>query len=339
MLLTISGTGYGAHPAASQFSPAPRAPSLPWFRSLTTQAERGGLDAILFGDNPSAPPFDAMPLIAALAADNERIGLGAAVPLDHAEPFNIARSFAGADRLTAGRTAWLAGLTNPSAPAAYARAAECIEVVRKLWDSWEDEAILLDKQTGLFSDPARVHRIDHVGPFFSVRGPLNAPRPLQGHPIIIHNDSSAPGLALAAATTDLFLATTPTLDTLPALRRALGPRPAILATIIPRLAESQSQADARAAALDSLLTAAQLPTAIPFIGTPAALADHLATLFASGLCDGFHIAPAVLPTDLDLFTTHAIPRLRALGLRPAHYTGTTLREHLFLPRPRSQFAA
>ena len=382
MLLTVSGAGCGAHPAAWRVTEAPPAPSLSWFRRLTTQAEHGGLDAILFGGSPWGTAVaasgltgtfepDAMPLIATLAADGERIGLGASVPIDHAEPFNIARSFAGADRLTAGRTAWLADIQEKAyrpgdfAHAAardtatrYARAFECITVVRKLWDSWEDEAILLDKPAGLFTDSSRVHRIDHKGPHFSVRGPLNAPRPLQGHPIIVQSDHSAEGLALAGATADVFLAAVARPDMLSRLRRALGPRPLLLATIVPLLAPTQTQADARAGVLDSMVTgplaaailadasqaggAARLAWSmggIPFIGTPAALAEWLADLFADELCDGFHVAPAVLPMDLERFAADVVPHLRARSLRPTAAVGCTLREHLHLPRPRSQFAA
>ena len=382
MLLTVSGAGCGAHPAAWRVTGGPHAPSLPWFRNLTAVAERGGLDAILFGGSAWGPAVaasgltgtfepDAMCLIAALAADGEQIGLGAAVPIDHAEPFNIARSFAGADRLLAGRTAWIADVRAKAyrpgdfahaeareVAARYARALECITVVRKLWDSWEDEAVVLDKPAGLFTDSRLVHRIEHAGAYFSVRGPLNAPRPLQGYPIIVQSDHSPEGLALAGATADVFLAAVAAPDRLPGLRRALGPRPLLLATIVPLLAATQAEADARAGVLDGMVggalaeavladagqndDAARLAWSmwgIPFIGTPAGLADRLAEMFAAGLCDGFHLAPAVLPTDLDVFAAKVIPHLRDRSLRPLAPMGRTLREHLHLPRPRSQFAA
>ena len=243
MILTVSTPGCGAHPNAGRFSDAPPAPSLPWFRLLTRTAERGGIDALLFdGQWGPAAPFvlDPLPLIAALAECSTRIGLGGAIALDHAEPFNIARSFAAVDRLTAGRSAWIAA-TGTARPGDFghtpartiedrqARAAECIAVVRKLWDSWEDEAILLDKPGGRFSNPDRVHRINHAGRFFSVRGPLNAPRPLQGNPPVFQRDASPEGLALARETADVFVASVPDPSMLPAIRHALGegPRPSI----------------------------------------------------------------------------------------------------------------
>lgn len=310
MILTVSTAGSGASAA----------PSLQWFRTLVRIAERGGLDAILFdGQWGAGAPFmlDPIPLIVALAECSSRIGLAGAIELDHAEPFNIARSFAAADRLTAGRSALIAatGTGRPGdfahAPARtaaerQARAAECIAVVRKLWDSWEDEAILLDKPNGRFSNPERVHPINHAGTFFSVRGPLNAPRPLQGNPPVIQRDGTPEGLALARATADVFIASTTDLSALPAIRKALGDRTRLLATM-------------------------------PFAGAPDVFAARLAEL--SPLCDGFDIVPTVLPTDLELFVDKVVPLLRTRGLRPAGYEGKTLREHLGLVRPRSQFAA
>jgi alkanesulfonate monooxygenase SsuD/methylene tetrahydromethanopterin reductase-like flavin-dependent oxidoreductase (luciferase family) len=345
MILTVSTPGCGAHPNAQRFSAAPPAPSLDWFRGLVRTAERGGLDAILFdGQWGPSPLFalDPMPLVVALAECSARIGLAGAIALDHAEPFNIARTFAATDRLTAGRSAWIAttGTARPGdfghAPTRtveerQARAAECIAVVRKLWDSWEDEAILLDKPGGRFSNPDKVHPIDHAGTFFNVRGPLNAPRPLQGNPPVILRDTSDSGLALARESAEVVVASVADAAELSKIRRAIGDRPRLLATIVPVLAATETEAEVRAAALGGNLTG------LSYVGTPEGFAAHLAEL--SPLCDGFDVAPAVLPDELELLVDGVIPRLRALGLRPATYRGQTLREHLQLRRPRSQFAA
>ena len=345
MILTVSAPGCGAHPNALRFCTAPPAPSLDWFRGLVRTAERGGIDAILFdGQWGPSPLFtlDPIPLMVALAECSHRIGLAGAIEIDHAEPFNIARSFAAADRLTAGRSALIAaiGAVRPgdfghapphTAAERAARAAECIAVVAKLWDSWEDEAILLDKPNGRFSNPDRVHPINHSGPFFSVRGPLNAPRPLQGNPPVFLRDIGDSGLALARESADVVVASVADPAELSKIRRAIGDRPRLLATIGPVLAATGSEAEVRAAALGSGVNG------LCFVGTPEAFAARLAEL--SPLCDGFDIAPAVLPAELELLVDGVVPRLRALGLRPASYQGRTLREHLRLARPRSQFAA
>ncbi|MBV8391656.1 MAG: LLM class flavin-dependent oxidoreductase [Alphaproteobacteria bacterium] len=345
MLLTVSAPGCGAHPEAWRFSSAPKAPSLGWFQSLTRTAERGGLDAILFdGAWGPAGPFmlDPVPLIAALASASKHIGLAAAIALDHSEPFNIARSYAAIDRLTAGRSAWIAtmGTGCPSdfghapkrdAATSRARAVECIAVVRKLWDSWEDEAIVLDKPNGKFSNPDYIHPINHAGEHFTVRGPLNAPRPLQGNPPVIQRDAGPEGLALARETADVLIASVADASALAGIRRGLGDRAKLLVKLSVLLAPSDVDATARAKELGGALDG------LSFIGTPDGLAARLAEL--SALCDGVDLWPAVLPTDLDLLVNQVVPTLLPKGLRPASYQRRTLREHLGLPRPRSQFAA
>lgn len=345
MILTVSIPGCGAHPNAWRHSTAPAAPLLSWFRTLTETAERGGFDAILFdGEWGPAGPFviDAVPLIAALAVSSKRIGLGAAIALDHAEPFNIARSFAAIDRLTAGRSALIARMgtgrlsdfahVQPLEPGArWSRAAECVTVVRKLWDSWEDESIVLDKPNGRFSDPKYIHPINHSGPFFNVRGPLNAPRPLQGNPPVIQRGATAQDLALARETADVLVAPVGDPAELTAIRQSLGKRPLLLVRLAVLLAPTEPAAKARATELGDPLEG------LSFTGTPDGLVARLIEL--SALCDGVDIAPAVVPTDLELLADEVMPRLRNRDLRPAAYEGRTLREHLQLSRPRSQFAA
>ncbi len=283
-----------------------------------------------------------MPLIAALASSSGHIGLGAAIALDHAEPFNIARSYAAIDRLTAGRSAWIAtmGTGRPSdfahvpardAATGRARAIESIAVVRKLWDSWEDEAIVLDKPNGRFSNPDYIHPINHSGTYFSVRGPLNAPRPLQGNPPVFQRDASADGVAFARETADVLIAPVADASALAGIRRVLGDRARLLVRLAVLLAPSDAEAKARGTILGGAFEG------LSFVGTPDGLVARLAEL--ATLCDGVDIAPAVLPTDLDLLVDQVMPKLQASGLRSAAYQGRTLRENLRLPRPRSQFAA
>jgi alkanesulfonate monooxygenase SsuD/methylene tetrahydromethanopterin reductase-like flavin-dependent oxidoreductase (luciferase family) len=345
MILTCSAPGCGAHPEAWRFSSAPNAPSLAWFRTLVQTAERGGIDAILFDGlwGPAgAFTLDPVPLIAALASSSKHIGLGAAITLDHAEPFNIARSYAAIDRLTAGRSAWIAALETPRpadfghAPSrdtesAHARAAESIAVVRKLWDSWEDEALILDKPSGRFSNPDLIHPINHAGKYFSVRGPLNAPRPLQGNPPIFQRGASGEAVSFARETAEVLIAPVPDPSALSAIRKDLGVRTRLLARLAVLVAPTDAEAKARSKELGGPLEG------LSFVGTPDALAVRIAEL--ATLCDGVDIWPAVLPTDLDLVVDQVIAKLQANGLRPATYKGRTLRENLHLLRPRSQFAA
>lgn len=167
------------------------------FQDMARTAERGMLDAVWLGRGDRVR-IDPLPLLGSLIAGTQRLGLGAHWAVEHTEPLNVARVFATLDHLSGGRTAWIAGLPGDAQPigqfahterldepAALERARELIDVVRQLWDSWEDEGLLLDVSTGRFADPQRVHPIEHVGGCFSVRGPLNVPRPPQGNPVVV----------------------------------------------------------------------------------------------------------------------------------------------------------
>ncbi len=203
--------------------------TLKYYADLARRAEAAALDNIFIADHvaiwdtvPSGVPhyansrLEPITLLAALSAVTENIGLMATASTSYTEPYNLARYFASLDHLSGGRaswnvvTSWLPeeaanyGLdTLPEHGRRYERAAEFISVVRKLWDSWEEEAVLIDKQSGYFADPEGVHPLNHAGEFFKVRGPLNVPRPPQGHPIVVQAGSSESGKALAAAQADI----------------------------------------------------------------------------------------------------------------------------------------
>jgi alkanesulfonate monooxygenase SsuD/methylene tetrahydromethanopterin reductase-like flavin-dependent oxidoreductase (luciferase family) len=350
--LTASLAGSGFHPAAWRCGPQPAFPAGRRLQQMAQLAERGGLDAVWLGPPRFGPAavatgqvdatrLDPLPVLGSLIAGTTQIGLGAHWGVDGTEPFHVARVFATLDHLAYGRTAWIVGL--PADDADLARAAELVDVTRKLWDSWEDEGFLLDVPTGRFADPARVHPIEHAGAFFTVRGPLNVPRPVQGNPpLVMTCPASAAGRRFAAATADVLLLDAATPDAA-AARPAGGAR--ALVNVMAVLGETEAAAQQRADALDGLITpqlAAALHADGPcrtlrFVGTP----DRLVDVFAAwaGSCDGFNILPAVLPDDLALFVDAVVPIARARGLAPAGAAGTTLRAHLGLDRPRSRYAA
>ena len=203
--------------------------TLKYYADLAHKAEAAILDNIFIADHvaiwdtvPSGlahyanPRLEPITLLGALAAVTENIGLMATASTSYNEPYNLARYFASLDFLSNGRaswnvvTSWLPeeaanyGLEQlPEHGYRYQRAEEFIEVVRKLWDSWEDEAVIIDKQSGYFARPELVHQLNHQGRFFKVRGPLNLPRPPQGHPIVVQAGSSESGKNLAAAQADI----------------------------------------------------------------------------------------------------------------------------------------
>ncbi len=191
-------------------------------------AEKGKFDMIfladqLNSDDPTATGFEQtlnlmyepFTLLGALCAVTEKIGLVATASTTHNEPYNVARKFASLDQLNQGRTGWNVVTSGVSLETQnfnnqflehskrYERAEEFVEVVKKLWDSWEEDAIVYDQQQGRVVDSSKVHTINHKGDWFSVRGPLPVPASKQYRPIIVQAGSSESGKELAAKTAEV----------------------------------------------------------------------------------------------------------------------------------------
>jgi alkanesulfonate monooxygenase len=163
--------------------------------------------------------FEPFTLLSALSAVTERIGLIATASTTFDAPYHIARRFASLDHLSAGRAGWnIVTTSNPDAALnfgmtehmehgeRYARAREFYDVVTGLWDSWADDAIVRDVESGIFFDPAKLHVLDHKGEYLSVRGPLNIARPVQGWPVIVQAGASDAGRQVAAETAEVVFA-------------------------------------------------------------------------------------------------------------------------------------
>ncbi|MEV4421730.1 NtaA/DmoA family FMN-dependent monooxygenase, partial [Patulibacter sp. NPDC049589] len=183
-------------------------------------AERGRFDSVFFADGPvlhGDPRFrpvgilEPTTLLGALAVSTERIGLIATASTSYTEPYDLARRFSSLDHISGGRAGWNIVTTAGDEAARnfgrdgqalhvdrYARAADYLEAITKLWDSWEDDAPIGDKDAGVFADPERIHRVDHEGPYFRVAGPLNVPRSPQGYPLLVQAGSSLNGRIFAA---------------------------------------------------------------------------------------------------------------------------------------------
>ena len=201
-----------------------------FYKKLAQKAEAAKFDAVFFADTVGllggsaeaisyAPPvywWEPLTLLSALATHTSQIGLVATVSTTYLEPYYTARKFASLDALSGGRAGWNLVTSGTDAEAAnfglshqlahkerYERAAEHVAVVKALWDSWDDDAVLADKASGRFFDPAKVHPLNHEGVFYKVRGPLQTTRPPQGHPVIVQAGSSEDGQQLAAATAEL----------------------------------------------------------------------------------------------------------------------------------------
>jgi FMN-dependent oxidoreductase (nitrilotriacetate monooxygenase family) len=226
MHLGVFVLGTGNHSAGWRYQGAATSNcSWPVLQSIARIAERGKFDlffvsdslAMDAGDHPSfVSRFEPTTLIGALSALTRHIGLGATVSTSFGEPFHVARAFASLDHLSGGRAAWNVVTSTHSAAALnfgkerlyehdlrYEIATEFVDVVRGLWDTWDEGAVVADKVTGTFLDASKVRPLNHKGRFFSVQGPLNIQRCPQGHPVIIQAGGSPPGQELSARSADL----------------------------------------------------------------------------------------------------------------------------------------
>jgi len=199
--------------------------------AVARTAERGKFDLLFLADSAAVSmfgspesrarmgklvKFEPMTLLSALAAVTSRLGLVATSTTTYAEPYTLARQFASLDQISGGRSGWNLVTSNNEAEAfnhgrdqhvahadRYDRAAEFAEVVNGLWDSWDDDAFVRDKTSGVYFDPAKMHVLNHRGKHFAVRGPLNVARSPQGRPVLVQAGASDTGRDLAARVAEL----------------------------------------------------------------------------------------------------------------------------------------
>ncbi|MBR0642610.1 LLM class flavin-dependent oxidoreductase [Plastoroseomonas hellenica] len=264
--------------------------SFPKIKRLIQTLERGKFDAFFMADHlallnmpvealkrsHTVTSFDPLTLLPALAAVTERIGLIATASTTYNDPYHVARKFASLDHISEGRAGWnLVTTANPDAAMnfghdahmahgeRYKRAREFFDVVTGLWDSWADDAVIRDVESGIFFDPDRLHVLNHKGPELSVRGPLNIARPVQGWPVIVQAGSSEAGRQIAAETAEAIFAAPGTLADGQAFyadvkgrMAALGRDPELL-KILPGcfvvVGDTVAEARAKRAHLDSLV--------------------------------------------------------------------------------------
>ncbi|MFS2159563.1 LLM class flavin-dependent oxidoreductase [Pseudomonas sp. Pseusp122] len=220
----VHGVGHGwgewRHPDAL----ADASVNFNFYKQQARLAEAAKFDFVFIADSlhiheKSSPHylnrFEPLTILSALAATTDKIGLVATVTVSYTEPFQVARQFASLDHISGGRagwnvvTSWLSGTADnfgkaehPPHPVRYRIAKEHVNVVKGLWDSWEDDAFARNKQTGEFFTPGKLHALNHKGEFFSVKGPLNISRSRQGQPLIFQAGTSEDGRNFAAEYSD-----------------------------------------------------------------------------------------------------------------------------------------
>jgi alkanesulfonate monooxygenase SsuD/methylene tetrahydromethanopterin reductase-like flavin-dependent oxidoreductase (luciferase family) len=356
-----------------------------YWTDLAQEAERGSLDFVTiedsFGlqstldDGPDERTdqvrgrLDAVLIAAAIAPRTSRIGLVPTVVATHTEPFHISKAIATLDYASQGRAGWRVRVSGRRSDARHVgrrelpvldrrdfakppfldlldEAADHVEVVRRLWDSWEDGAEIRDTATGRFVDRDKVHYIDFAGRWFSVKGPSITPRPPQGQPLVTALAHATEVYRLAARSVDVVFVTprdAAHADGILGEVRAEESRVErahplhVFGELVVFLDDTTAAATSRLARLDELAGAPYRSDALVFAGTPDDLADLLADWHAAGL-SGFRLRPGAVPHDLTAITRGLVPRLRARGLFRTTHDIATLRGRLGLARPVNRYA-
>ncbi|WP_018532392.1 MULTISPECIES: LLM class flavin-dependent oxidoreductase [unclassified Streptomyces] len=331
------------------YEPAP-------YLELARLAEHGALDFVTLHDTFAAPGPDALAVLSRLAPRTSRIGLVPTVTTTHTEPFHVQAAVATLDWVSRGRAGWrpdvspsddearLFGRRDAATPAdLWHEAGEVADVARKLWDSWEDDAEIRDVDSGRFVDREKLHHVDFAGRTFSVRGPSIVPRPPQGNPVVVVDATQPYAYDVAARHADVALVGVPDPAQLAAARAGLRRRAAehgrdpdglrVLAAL--RVDLGAGEYAAQPGHGGGPLPTGEGPV---YRGGPVDLADLIAAWYRSGAADGFHLTPLDPRRDLERLVNGTVPLLQHRGLFRTFYPGSTLREHLGLARPVSQYA-
>ena len=376
--LAVALDGAGWHPSAWREADARPADLLDagYWGDLVAEAERASLDFVtiedsltLQSDDPVEPDdrtdrvrgrLDAVLIAARIAPRTKRIGIVPTAIVTHTEPFHLSKSIATLDYVSTGRAGVRVQISGRRDVAAhfgrrkpepigeyFAEAADYVEVLRRLWDSWEDDAEIRDIATSRFVDQNKLHYVDFEGRWFSVKGPSITPRPPQGQPIVAALGHGGASYELIAGSTDVGFVTPhdaaqagDIAGEIRALQWAAGRSSDTVHTfgdLVVFLDHTPQAAQARRRRLDDLAGAEYHSDADIFVGTPAQLADVLQQWHAAGL-SGFRLRPATLPHDLIQITEVLVPELRRRGLFRAAYEADTLRGLLGLGRPANRYA-
>ncbi|MCW2574896.1 MAG: Fmnh2-utilizing oxygenase [Modestobacter sp.] len=376
--LAVALDGAGWHPAAWREPDARPADLLSpgYWVDLVREAEAGLLDLVTFEDALSLQStdregpdertdqvrgrLDAVQVAARVAPLTRSIGLLPTAVVTHTEPFHLSKAIATLDYVSTGRAGVRVKVGSSPAEAAhfgrrpvlpvedlFDEAADYVEVLRRLWDSWEDDAEIRDVATGRFIDREKLHYIDFEGRFFSVKGPSITPRPPQGQPIVAALAHQQIPYELVGRSADLGFVTPR--DAADAARIVGEVRSAqaaagraeetvhVFGDLVVFLDDDAATARARRDRLDERAGAGYASDAAVFVGTPSELADLLTEWAQAGLT-GFRLRPAALPHDLRQVTAGLVPELQRRGLYRTEYEATTLRGLLGLPRPANRYA-
>jgi alkanesulfonate monooxygenase SsuD/methylene tetrahydromethanopterin reductase-like flavin-dependent oxidoreductase (luciferase family) len=351
--LGVALDGYGWHPEAWRHTPEGEPiTSGRYWAGLVASAERGLLDFVTFDDaltaqrrrRPEIDPRwlagrpDAVLVASRVAPVTSHIGLIPVATVTHTEPFHVSKAIATLDFISHGRAGWqvrvsgtpheadLFGRRDIRGADLFDEASDTVEVARRLWDSWEDDAVIRDVATGRFVDRDKLHYIDFAGKYFSVKGPSITPRPPQGQPLVAALAHAMPIYEFASRSADLVFITPQSDELLLAIlgeiTQAGGADLKVYADVFVSFDNNTDPGS----------------DALVFDGAPTELVDLILRWQQHGI-EGVRLRPAVNATDLPVIVDEVVPLLQKSGRFRSTYTdGETLRERLGLPIAENRYA-
>lgn len=297
--------------------------------------------------------FEGMTIMSALSMKTEKIGLSATIATSYTDPYNVARQVLSLDKISKGRASVNAVTSNPGGMVNFSRGhltkadqypmnREFMEILIGLWDTYEDDAFLRNKEHGIYLNPRKMHTINYKGKYFSVEGPLNISRSVQGRPVLYTAGSSATFMDHASSFTDgAFIYGQTMEDTVQVaqgIRTKLiqkGRRPedfVVITSQNPIVGRTDEEAIAKYKELLAFHPRNSIPAPL-FFGSAERVANQVQLWYESGAMDMLMVRQDH-PHGLKDFVDLVVPILQQRDIFKTEYEGETLREHLEIPKPK-----
>ncbi|MFK9120332.1 NtaA/DmoA family FMN-dependent monooxygenase [Peribacillus frigoritolerans] len=363
---TIDGVGWNYMGWRHPDMPANASESIDYYVQKAKRLEEGKFDTIFLTDvshiGPGMIPhylsmFEGVSILSALSMVTQSIGLTATIATSYADPFTVARQMASLDKISNGRAGWNAVTSNPGGLANYSRThlskadlypmkKEFLEIVEGLWDSYEDDAFLRDKKSGVFFDPQKMHALNYRGNYFSVDGPLNISRSRQGKPVIFQAGTSPDFMNIASKHADGVFIPFDDLEEAKTFGKELRRRVELegrssddfLITIPhnPIVGRTEREAEEKFQELQELMPIYRIPKPKIF-GSAEKVADQIQHWYEAGAMD-LLLLRQEHPSGFDDFIDLVVPILQERGIFRKEYESNTLRGNLGLPYPKNRYS-
>lgn len=362
----IDGVGWSHFGWRHPDIPANASENINYYVEKALQLENAKFDTIFLADvshiGPGMIPhylsmFEGVSILSALSMVTHSIGLTATIATSYADPFTVARQIASLDKISNGRAGWNAITSNPGGLANYSRThlrksdlyplkEEFLEIVEGLWDSYEDDAFIRDKKSGVFYNPSKMHSLNYTGNYFSVDGPLNISRSRQGRPVISQAGTSSAFMDVAAKHAEVVMTPGDNFNYLKGYTAELKRRVEnegrspndllIMPSHSPIVGKTEKEALEKLREIESLMPIGHRLPRPQLMGSAEDVAQKIEHWYREGIMDILLIRQDY-PAGFEDFIKLVVPILQEKGIFKKEYEANTLRGNLELPYPENMY--